>query len=304
MSQLAAIVLAGGQSVRLGGVDKLRLVDARGRTALSSAVTACRWARPIVVVGPDPGLEPDAAGQVITTCERPAGGGPARGLAAGLAIVKRQAPPPRLTLVVAGDMPQAGLAVPLLLTAAQRLAAAGHETVDGVIALADGQPQWLLGVYRTAALSRALTLPTWRPGQRGESVKAALAGLTLAQVDVPAAAGYDLDTWPEVAQAGFTTASSDQTPTQPRRKPMNEFDIVDQWWSTLGEHLDLTGAATPNWQDLLDTVRASAHGVIHAAGPVSAFAAGYAAAIGGGSADTMADILAAIRQVVPPEQPA
>ena len=80
---------------------------------------------------------------------------------------------------------------------------------------------------------------------------------------------------------------------------MDEFDVVDQWLETLRGHLDLEGLETPDWPDLLDTVRATSRRVIHAAGPVTSFAVGYAAAKSDGSAKTIAALFADVRAALP-----
>jgi len=80
---------------------------------------------------------------------------------------------------------------------------------------------------------------------------------------------------------------------------MDEFDLVDGWLTTLRDHLDLEGLETPDWAELLNTVRATAHGVVHAAGPVTALAVGYAAARAGGSAESLARALASVRALLP-----
>jgi len=84
---------------------------------------------------------------------------------------------------------------------------------------------------------------------------------------------------------------------------MDEFERVEAWLTTLRDHLDLEGLASPDWPDLLATVRATAHGVIHAAGPITAFAVGYAAARADGSAEATAAALATVRQVLAGPQP-
>ena len=83
---------------------------------------------------------------------------------------------------------------------------------------------------------------------------------------------------------------------------MNEFEVVGEWLERLRQHLDLEGLESPDLQDLLDTVRLTARGVIHAAGPVSAFAVGYAAAKADGSAETVARLFAQVRAALPPGQ--
>jgi len=97
-------------------------------------------------------------------------------------------------------MPAAGPAVAALR---ERLAQAGPG-VDGVIAVAGGRIQWLLAVLRTAALFRACAaLPRWREGARGESVRQLFADLNLAEAEVPQECAIDLDTWDDVARAGY-----------------------------------------------------------------------------------------------------
>ncbi|MDR1806382.1 MAG: DUF6457 domain-containing protein [Propionibacteriaceae bacterium] len=63
---------------------------------------------------------------------------------------------------------------------------------------------------------------------------------------------------------------------------MGEFDVVEDWLAYLRGVLDLEGLEAVDVGHLLGAVRAIAHGVTHPAGPVAAFAAGYAAARSGG----------------------
>ena len=79
---------------------------------------------------------------------------------------------------------------------------------------------------------------------------------------------------------------------------MDEFAQVRQWMAKFHECLDLDGLEDPDLQDLLDTVRAVAHQALHAAGPVAAFAAGYATARAGGSAQASGAAFATIRDAV------
>lgn len=72
---------------------------------------------------------------------------------------------------------------------------------------------------------------------------------------------------------------------------MAEFDLVEDWMSQLRESLDLTGLGPVDVPALLSVVREAAHGIVHPAGPVAMFAAGYATARAGGSAESMEEIL-------------
>ena len=64
---------------------------------------------------------------------------------------------------------------------------------------------------------------------------------------------------------------------------MAEFDVVESWVGELRAHLDVEGLEDFDMARLLSVVREVAHGVIHPAGPVAMFMAGYAVARGGGS---------------------
>jgi len=77
----------------------------------------------------------------------------------------------------------------------------------------------------------------------------------------------------------------------------DEMTQVTQWLDALRAKIDLDGLPPVDVQDLLDTVRMVAHSVLHAAGPVAAFAAGYAVAKAGASSDAVAKTLADIRGV-------
>lgn len=140
----AAVILAGGRGARLGGVAK-PLVVVRGRTMLDAALTAAGSASSVVVVGDVP-VPPG----VLQTLEDPPFGGPAAGLAAGLAALTHEDP---WVLVLASDVPGVDAAVPELLMEAARV---GPE-VDGICFHdEDGHPQWMLALYRTDALRRAV----------------------------------------------------------------------------------------------------------------------------------------------------
>ena len=87
---VAAIILAGGRSVRLDGADKATLEHA-GRTLLDHALDAVAAAGEVVVVGdPVPTQRP-----VTFTREDPAYGGPVAALLTGRDALLRTAPPAR-----------------------------------------------------------------------------------------------------------------------------------------------------------------------------------------------------------------
>ncbi|MGY1667835.1 molybdenum cofactor guanylyltransferase [Geodermatophilus sp. SYSU D00696] len=135
----AAVVLAGGRAARLGGRAKPQL-EVGGRTMLAAVLDAVADAQPRVVVGPPQPVP----GDVVVVRERPPGGGPVAAMRAGLAVVDTD-----VVAVLAGDLPFVTHA--LVRDLRERL------TGDGVLVVDDaGRDQYLLGVWRTAALRRAL----------------------------------------------------------------------------------------------------------------------------------------------------
>ena len=80
---------------------------------------------------------------------------------------------------------------------------------------------------------------------------------------------------------------------------MTEFEIVDLWLDELRASLDLTGLQDVDVPALLGTVRTIAHTVIHPAGPVALFAAGYAVARAGGSAEATQATLQRLAELAP-----
>jgi molybdopterin-guanine dinucleotide biosynthesis protein A len=183
--RLAAVVLAGGTAVRLGGADKATL-EIGGRTLLEIALAATARAEETVVVGlPVPVDRP-----VTWTREAPPCGGPAAGVLAGLDALTA---PPDLVCVLAVDMPRF----------------TGHtlgRLVDTLVASPDaeatclvdeaGRQQWLAGVYRYAALAGAR--PARREAGHGLSVRRMLAPLRVVGVRAVADEARDVDTWTDL----------------------------------------------------------------------------------------------------------
>jgi molybdopterin-guanine dinucleotide biosynthesis protein A len=133
-----AIVLAGGKAARLGGQAKPQL-EVGGRTMLATVLDAVADAAHRIVVGPP---QPVPAG-VLLVRERPPRGGPVAALRAGLAEV-----PTDVVAVLAGDLP--------FLTGTLVAELRARLTRDGVLVVDDGgRDQYLLGVWRTAALRAA-----------------------------------------------------------------------------------------------------------------------------------------------------
>jgi molybdopterin-guanine dinucleotide biosynthesis protein A len=134
-----ALVLAGGRAARLGGQAKPQL-EVGGRTMLATVLGAVADAERRVVVGPP---QPVAEGVVVVR-EQPPGGGPVAALRAGLPAVDGD-----VVALLAGDLPF----LSATLVSQLRRALVG----DGVMVVDDGgRDQFLLGMWRTAALRAAL----------------------------------------------------------------------------------------------------------------------------------------------------
>ncbi len=135
----SALVLAGGRAARLGGQAKPQL-EVGGRTMLAAVLGAVADAERRIVVGPP---QPVPAGVVVVR-EQPPGGGPVAALRAGLPAVDSD-----VVALLAGDLP--------FLSPGLVAALRGALTRDGVLVVDDGgRDQYLLGVWRTAALRAAV----------------------------------------------------------------------------------------------------------------------------------------------------
>jgi molybdopterin-guanine dinucleotide biosynthesis protein A len=169
------VVLAGGTSERFGA-DKLA-APLWGTTVLDRTLAGMPSGWPVVCVGPPRTTVRD----VLWTREEPAGGGPLAGIAAGARLAASA-----VTVVVAGDMPGAGPAVPALVAAL----AAAPDHVGAVVGTdAGGHANPLLAAYRTVALRRALPAD---PHDR--AARTLLSALVHRTLPVDAAAAADVDT--------------------------------------------------------------------------------------------------------------
>lgn len=191
---LGAILLAGGRASRMDGAAKPLLVVGGG-TLLARTLGAVRAAGsdPIVIVGPRPDHETDHGARWAR--EDPSFAGPAAAIAAGLGRTDPR-DDPEWTLVLACDLASPDAAVPRLVADLPLL----PRDTDG-LCLADGtsRPQWLTGVYRTAALRRAAA--SRAQGWRDAPVHALLDDLAIAVVRVPDDVVLDVDTWEDLERA-------------------------------------------------------------------------------------------------------
>ena len=183
-----------------------------GRSAPEKRSPAVATVGRVVVVAP---AEVALPAGILRALEDPPLGGPVAGIAAGLARLAefsgssgspgspgraapaahaaRAAAPAELTAVVTCDAPESGRALPALVAAARNA-----QDADGACALDGDHVQYLLGVYRTAALTQCVA-----PGGaalRDVSVRRALGGLSVVHVDLGElrSAARDLDTWEDV----------------------------------------------------------------------------------------------------------
>jgi molybdopterin-guanine dinucleotide biosynthesis protein A len=179
-----AVVLAGGKAARLGGQAKPQL-EVGGRTMLAAVLAAVADAERRVVVGPPQPVPPG----VLLVREQPPRGGPVAALRAGLTEVATD-----VVAVLAGDLP--------FLTGALIGDLRARLTDDGVLVVDDGgRDQYLLGVWRTAAL-RAATADVHGP----TSLRRVLAPLAVARHRPTVAPGTpppwtDCDTPADLARA-------------------------------------------------------------------------------------------------------
>ncbi|GAA3101583.1 molybdenum cofactor guanylyltransferase [Streptosporangium carneum] len=172
-----ACILAGGLARRLGGCDKPGL-RVGGRPLVERVAAAVPDAGRLIVVGsPRPGL-PGA----LFLREDPPGGGPVPALRAGLTAVSA----PWVALLAA-DLP---FLAPEHVRALLEAAGTGAVLVDG-----DGREQWLVGVWRTAELTRALAR------YEGRSLHGLLAPLDPVRITLPGTPWFDCDTPEDLRRA-------------------------------------------------------------------------------------------------------
>lgn len=197
-----AIVLAGGRSRRMNGIDKAEAALAKERL-VDRVVAAAREARSqrVIVVGTDSaGAQAD-----VVVRESPPFSGPLAGLAAGLA----QATAPWI-LLLSCDLEQPRLVCAALdvalRAAAPRAAAAAHAAAEGIVlADEDGRAQWLAAAYQTAALRRAFA--AIEGPLENQPLKRALSQLQLTFVPASNQLVADIDTQEDLKRARDAHAS-------------------------------------------------------------------------------------------------
>ncbi|MGP3536707.1 NTP transferase domain-containing protein [Microbacterium sp. RD1] len=271
----AALILAGGRGSRMGGVDKAALTLA-GTTLLERAVHAARAAgvTEVVVAG---AARPEVS-DIRWVREEPAHGGPAAGIAAGIAGIR--AP---WTLILAVDLREPGAVASTLFGTLDR-AAPGD---GGVLVDASGAPQWLAGLYRTRAVGRRAT--ALGDAVAGGSVRALLDGMSLARIPAPDVTG-DIDTWDHLREARAGIGAPGRSDMSDRTLPP---EALDAWAAALRERFGLSPDDLPVAL-ILDLARDVATGVARPAAPFSAFVAGLVAGRSGGSPDRVREVIGEI----------
>ena len=175
------IVLCGGTSRRLAGLDKTR-ESLAGTTVMDHLLDSLPSGWEVVCVG-----EQRPTTRPVSWCrEAPAGGGPVAGIAAGLDHLDHLGQPGAETcVVVAGDMPFASPAIPALLDMLD-----ARPELGAVVATdPDGRRQPLLAAYRCGMLRAAL--PHEPAGARLLSV---VEKLTMGTLSCAAQVTHDVDT--------------------------------------------------------------------------------------------------------------
>lgn len=245
----SAVILTGGRSSRMGR-DKSR-VTVGGTALLDRLLRAIPGEVPVVVVGPPPG---STSRPVIVTRERPVGGGPLAGLAAG--IVRVATP---VTVVAAVDLPFAGPALPELA----ELLLSQDQEVQAVVPLVGGFAQPLIAAYRTEPLRDALDS---LGDPSGRSVRQVVEMLSVHLVPGDEVLLGDVDTPADLARARAIMASEEEAPMQ-------------EWLAQVSKGLEVAGDVDIDL--VLDVARDAAHQVERPAAPLTTYLMGVA--VGSGS---------------------
>jgi molybdenum cofactor guanylyltransferase len=174
----SVIVLCGGTSNRLGGVDKTR-ESLAGTTVMDHLLDGLPSGWPVLCVG-----EQRATTRSVRWCrESPAGGGPVAGIAAALEHLDDLST--EVCVVVGGDMPFAASALPMLVDSLNT-----QPGLDAVLAMdPDGRGQPLLAAYRCQALRSALP-----PQPGGARLMDVIGDLVTGTVACEARTTLDVDT--------------------------------------------------------------------------------------------------------------
>lgn len=178
----AFVILTGGIGSRLGGVDKAGL-ELAGATLLDRALAACGDSI-VIVAGPSSGNS-GLAPRVRWVTETPAHGGPAAGLAAGIAALSADLVDPG-ALVGVWAVDQVGVTRQTWL----RLAAACRDD-GGAVLTNGGRRQYGVGVFPLTALVGARAA---RASWHGASLRSLVDPLVGVEMPGSTSEARDIDT--------------------------------------------------------------------------------------------------------------
>lgn len=184
MTHTAAIILAGGQGSRLGGLRKADLVIG-GERLLDRVLGAVEGCAPRIVVGYE---DLEVPSGVILTREDPPGSGPAAGVAAGMGVLDDDGIEWVLTL--ACDLPGVSAAIPALLEAAAK----ASSQVDAISASSNDRLEWLVSIHRVRSLRKAIA----SQGEGGVvncSMRRLYSPLQWEYAATSPVSTHDIDTW-------------------------------------------------------------------------------------------------------------
>jgi molybdopterin-guanine dinucleotide biosynthesis protein A len=180
LTSFCAVILAGGQAARLGGVDKAS-VEVDGRTLLAHTLDAVIDAAEVVVVG-----EPVFTDRPVTfTVESPRYGGPVAALLTGCDALLRATP---TIAVLAVDMPR------LDARTFRRLHEAAADADGAVLVDPTGRRQLAFVVDR----ERLETVRPDHEDQHGMALRELLGRLDLTEVGAVGDEHRDVDTWKDL----------------------------------------------------------------------------------------------------------
>lgn len=189
MSEVDAILVAGGRSSRMAGTDKL-LLELDGRSLLERAVSAVTNAgcRTVTVVGPPRTFPAEGAAALTFVREDPPFAGPVAAIAAGLVVGTAD-----WVLVLATDLPGIDAGVELLVTAVDH----DPESSAHIVVDRSGQAQWLLSIVRREVLVRSIA----GLAPQNASMRELFAGIDAAEHHDDRGISDDVDTWDDWERA-------------------------------------------------------------------------------------------------------
>lgn len=194
MTDVVAIVVAGGGARRLGGVMK-PAVTVAGVRMVDRVIAAVRQVARPIVVGPVELALPEGVARVQ---EDPPGGGPVAALAAALDAM----PGADTVLLVAADLPLLTPDAIHALLVALPSAIAGF---DGVVFIDEaGRRQWLCGAWHADRLRQRLSdYAVARGGIEGAPLRELFGSLRIAELssDEDPPPWFDCDTTDDIRRA-------------------------------------------------------------------------------------------------------